>query len=134
MTPLLACMGLVASLYHLPPRVLPSILAVEGGRPGTVHHNTDGSDDLGPMQVNSRWLPAVARYTGLAEADARARLLAVPCFNVAVAGAILRAALDETGGDLLRAVGNYHSHTATLNQLYQAKVLSAATALFPDRR
>ena len=52
--PFVACMALVASLYNLPPRVLPSIHAVEGGQIGTVHLNTDGSEDLGFMQVNTR--------------------------------------------------------------------------------
>ncbi len=32
--PYLACMALVASIYHLPPRVLPSIHTIEGGWPG----------------------------------------------------------------------------------------------------
>ena len=58
-------MALVASLYNLPPRVLPSIHAVEGGRPGTVHVNADASQDLGVMQVNTRWVPALSAYTGL---------------------------------------------------------------------
>jgi hypothetical protein len=58
--PYLACMALVASLYGLPPRVLPSIQAVEGGRLGTVHQNRNGSEDLGVMQVNTLLLPALA--------------------------------------------------------------------------
>lgn len=130
---LLACFSLVATLYGLPPRVLPAILRVEGGGIGTVHHNTDGSDDLGPMQINTRWLPALARYTGLPEAELRRRLLQVPCFNIAIGGAVLRTALDETGGDLLRAIGNYHSHTPALNLTYQAKVVGAAAKLFPPQ-
>ena len=41
--PYLACMALVASIYHLPPRVLPSIQRIEGGRPGLVSPNANGS-------------------------------------------------------------------------------------------
>lgn len=130
MTPLLACMAVVAQVYALPPRVLPAIMVVESGGRAVIHRNADGSEDLGLMQVNSRWLPAVSRYTGLAEAEVRRRLLTVPCFNVAVAGAILRAALDETAGDLMRAVGNYHSHTPARNGAYQGLVLGAAARLF----
>ena len=33
----------------------------------------------------------------------------------------MRIYLDETGGDLMRAVGNYHSHTPALNQDYQSR-------------
>ena len=128
--PFLACMALVAQLYSLPPRVLPSIQAVEGGGPGTVHRNTDNSFDLGVMQINTLWLAPLARYTRLDPADVRDRLLHRPCFNIAAAGLILRTYLDETQGDLMRAVGNYHSHTPLLNQTYQAKVRDAAAAMF----
>lgn len=129
-------MALVASLYDLPPRVLPSIHAVEGGRPGSVHPNADGSEDLGVMQVNTLWLPGLSRYTGLPAAAVRLRLIARPCFNIAAAGLIMRTYLDETGGDLMRAVGDYHSHTPALNRDYQARVRGAALRLFevPARR
>jgi len=137
-TPYLACMALVAQAYALPPRVLPSIQAVEGGRPGIVHPNTDGTQDLGIMQVNTLWLPTLARTTELPPAEVRERLLTRPCYNIAAAGLILRTYLDETRGNLLRAIGNYHSHTRLLNRRYQARVLRSAAALFlpyrPGRR
>ena len=128
--PYLACMALVAQLYALPPRVLPSIQAVEGGAPGVVSRNTNGSEDLGVMQVNSLWIGPLARYTGLDGATVRERLIVRPCFNVAAAGSILRLYLDQAGGDLMRAVGDYHSHTAPLHDAYMAKVIQAATRLF----
>ena len=128
--PFLACMSLVAHLYALPPRVLPSIQAVEGGRPGTIHRNTDGSADLGVMQVNTLWVPALVRYTRTDAETVRRRLLGEPCYNIAAAGAIMRTYLDEARGDLMRAVGDYHSHTAALNRLYQGEVLQAATLMF----
>ncbi len=128
--PYVACMALVASLYHLPPRVLPSIHVVEGGQTATVHVNTDGSEDLGWMQINTRWLPVLSRYTGQAEAFVRQSLLTRPCYNIAAAGMILRTYLDETRGDLMQAVGDYHSHTPALNLSYQDKVLRSAGTLF----
>jgi hypothetical protein len=128
--PFVTCMVLVSSAYHLPPRVLPSIQAVEGGGIGVVHRNADGSEDLGVMQINTVWLPALSRLTHLSEADIRGRLLDKPCFNVAAAGLILRFYLTETRGDLLRAIGNYHSHTPVLNLAYQAQVLQSANAMF----
>ncbi len=128
--PFLACMALTASFYHLPPRVLPAIQMVEGGRVGIVSRNTDGSDDLGMMQVNTLWLPALSRRSGLTVAAVRARLVGDACFNISAAGAILRTYLDETQGDLMRAVGDYHSHTLALNQSYQISVRAAAGRLF----
>src|SRR3954470_17199393 len=131
--PYVACMAVVAQVYTLPPRVLPAIQRVEGGAPGLVHQNENGTEDLGVMQVNTIWLPYLSRYSGLPPAEVRERLLNRVCFNVAAAGLIMRIYLDETGGDLMRAVGNYHSHTPALNLAYQSKVLQSATALFGGR-
>ena len=128
--PYLACMALVANLYTLPPRVLPSIQAVEGGRPGLASPNSNGSEDLGIMQINTLWLPVLARYTGLAQAEVRERLLHRPCFNIAAAGLVMRTYLDEARGDLMLAIGNYHSHTPARNQSYQTKVRQSAAKLF----
>lgn len=131
--PYLACMVLVAKFYALPPRVLPAIQAVEGGRAGTVSLNTDGSADLGVMQVNTRWIPALAVDAKLPVATVRARLIFDACFNIAAAGAIMRTYLNETHNNLMRAIGDYHSHTAILNQRYQVQVMSAATTMFQTR-
>jgi hypothetical protein len=132
--PYLACMAFIASFNHLPPRVLPSIMAVEGGQIGVPHLNTDGSEDLGPMQVNTRWLPAISKATGQPMALVRARLLNQPCFNIAAAGAILRVYLNEANGNLMLAIGYYHSHTQTLNLTYQRQVVAAARTLFARPR
>jgi len=132
--PFLRCMVLAASFYGLPPRVLPSIQAVEGGAPNVVHYDTDGTEDLGVMQVNTLWLPALARVTHLTAEAVRARLLGDACFNIAAAAAILRTYLNETH-DLMRAIGDYHSHTPVLNESYQLEVMAAARRLFvPAKR
>ncbi|HVC59329.1 MAG TPA: lytic transglycosylase domain-containing protein [Acetobacteraceae bacterium] len=128
--PYLACMASAAVFYHLPPRVLPSIQAVEGGRPGLVHINQDGSRDLGVMQVNTRWVRPLAWQTRMPPAEARQRLLLDPCFNIAVAGAIMRIYLNEAEGNLLRAVGYYHSHSAPLANAYRLRVVASAARLF----
>ena len=132
--PYLACMGLVASIYHLPPRVLPAIQAVEGGGPGVVHQNGNRTEDLGVMQVNTTWLLPLARYTHGSIATVYIRLRDEPCYNVAAAGAIMRTYLDETHGDLMRAIGNYHSHTSMLNVAYQALVVKSAQRIFTRLR
>ena len=76
--PYVACMLAVASAQHLPPRVLPAIRAVEGGAVGTVSQNRDGSQDLGLMQINTRWLPVLAQRTGRDEVTLRQALLQNP--------------------------------------------------------
>ena len=128
--PFLACMAAAAAFYHLPPRVLPSIQVVEGGAPGMVSRNSDGSSDLGVMQVNTLWIPKFANITHMTPDAVRARLIADPCFNIAAAAAIMRLYLGEANGDVVRAVGAYHSHTPWRAASYRDKVLQAATRLF----
>jgi soluble lytic murein transglycosylase-like protein len=109
-------------------------MAVEGGPIGVPHLNTDGSEDLGIMQVNTRWLPAVSRASGLPTTLVRMRLLTQPCFGINVAGAILRAYVNEAHGNLMLAIGYYHSHTGALNLTYQRQVMHAAQIMFGRRR
>jgi hypothetical protein len=128
--PFLACMAATAAFYHLPPRVLPAIQAVEGGRVGVVHVNTDGTEDLGVMQVNTRWIKILSATVEASAEATRARLIQDACFNIAASGAILRTYLNEAEGDLMLAVGYYHSHTPVIRQAYLARVMRSAAALF----
>ena len=131
--PFLACMIAAAQIASFPPRVLPSIQAVEGGWPGAVHANADGSADLGLMQVNTLWVPVVARALGLGPAEVRARLVDDGCFSIRIAGAILWDYRRARGGDLMLAIGDYHSHTVPLNRAYQAMVTARAGRLFGEK-
>jgi len=128
--PYLACMLAVSQFYHLPPRVLPSIQAVEAGRPGTISRNFNGTGDLGVLQVNSTWVPYLARAWEIPPSMVARRLIEDACFNIVSAGAIMRIYLDETRGDVVRAVGYYHSHTPERASLYQIRVIRASFALF----
>jgi hypothetical protein len=128
--PYAACMALVASFYNLPPRVLPSIQAVEGGRPGIVRSNADGSQDLGVMQVNTLWVPAVSHATHMPVIRVRALLRSHACFNINVAGWILSGYIAQERGDLMQAIGDYHSHTRPLNADYQDRVLRSADRMY----
>jgi hypothetical protein len=128
--PFLACMATAAAFYHLPPRVLPSIQAVEGGRPGLIQVNTNGSADLGLMQINTVWIGPLAQYAHLERQALIDRLVNNPCFNIAAAAAIMRLYLNEADGNLMIAIGYYHSHTPTLGIAYQQKVLAVAGTLF----
>jgi hypothetical protein len=126
-------MLLTSSVCHLSPRVLPAIWAVEGGQTGSMRLNKDKSEDLGVMQINTLWIASLAGRAGLPQAVVRNRLVYDSCFNIAAAGMIMRIYLNETKGDLLLAVGNYHSHTPILNQTYQVKVMDAARTMFASR-
>ncbi|MBM3097556.1 lytic transglycosylase domain-containing protein [Gluconobacter cerinus] len=126
----LACMLASALHYRIPPRVLPAIQRVEGGVMGRVSQNKDGSVDIGLMQINSRWILPISSMLHQSPAQIATRLALEPCFNVAAAAMILRTALDSEHGNLMRAIGDYHSRTVPLNMAYQRKVLAAATELY----
>jgi hypothetical protein len=55
-------MTTAVAFYQLPPRVLRSIQAVEGERPGLVHMNANETADPGVMQVNAAWVQLSAQY------------------------------------------------------------------------
>lgn len=69
---LAACILMAAQNYSVPPSVLLGIYQVEGGAVGqAVGPNDNGSYDLGPMQINTIWLPELARHWGVSEATAK---------------------------------------------------------------
>lgn len=132
MIPYLKCMLIVAATTGLPPRVLPVIQSIEGGAPGMIRPDSNGTADLGVMQVNTIWIPALANHARLSEAQTKTLLINDACFNIAAAALILRTYLAEEHGDLLPALGDYHSHTPALNTAYTALAERKAGELFED--
>ncbi len=100
---LAACVLYAAAHYGIPPALLSSVVAVEGGGRGIVRHNTDGSEDLGWAQINTVWLPQLRQY-GIG----REELLREPCINVGIAAWILR-------GDYLRCGGVWRGALSAYN-------------------
>lgn len=122
---LAACLLIAAQTYSIPPAVLLGIYQVEGGRIGQeVGPNKNGSYDLGPMQINTVWVPMLADEWGVGEATAKKWIRDDPCTNVGVAAWILRRNLNETG-DLARSIANYHSKTPTIGGAYKRKVVGS---------
>lgn len=93
----------------------------EGGWIGADVANRDGSHDLGPLQVNSWWIPKIAKVTGQPASLVRYWLKNDACFNVDVARWIFLTALSTTR-DYWKAVGAYHSPTATKQRMYVSAV------------
>ena len=139
-----ACVQSSAASYHLPEPLIWSIMRVEGGEVGTASHNSNGTDDLGPMQVNTTWLPRLAEWYSSApqlkgmgvkqrQVALRRMLLTDACFNVSIGSYILRRGMDEAGSnDFWGGVGNYHSHTTHLKRRYQFLVAQAAKRLYGE--
>jgi hypothetical protein len=127
--PVMRCIDAAASAYRLPPTMLVILLSVEGGSLGRVSHNTNGTVDIGPMQVNQIWLPVIAKHWRATEADSFAALRDNFCANVEAGAWILRQAMDQAHGDFWEGVGYYHSRNPGYKDAYLRSVLRAALRL-----
>lgn len=119
--PTKSCIESAARRYHLSLKLFRGVLRTEDGHVGQVHHNRNGSVDIGPAQINSIWLPAL-RKVGIT----KHMLLTNGCLNIRVGAWILAKAMK--GADPSRPaqfwehVGDYNSHTPRLNKRYAAMV------------
>jgi hypothetical protein len=123
------CITAAAEAYREPPAVLLVLLNVEGGSLGQVSYNTNGTVDIGPMQVNQIWLTDVAAHWRTTLLAAYAALRDNFCANVEAGAWILRQALDEAHGDFWEGVGYYHSHHAEYKRSYLRAVLTQVLRL-----
>ena len=120
-----SCLIEASHYYKIPPAAMIGILHVEGGRIGRESGpNSDGSYDLGPMQINTQWLPELARAWGVSVRKARAVLRDDGCMNVKVAAWILHKNISEAGS-VYTGIAHYHSVTPELGKPYAAKVMAA---------
>lgn len=116
---------LAAQTYSVPPAVMVGIHQVEGGKVGqAVGPNDNGSYDLGPMQINTIWIPTLAEKWGVSEDTALRWVRDDPCTNMGVSAWILRTHLNEAGS-LSRAIAHYHSRTPKFGHPYKGRVVKA---------
>ena len=121
---LAACLLAAAHTYQVPPAVMIGIMHVEGGRVGQeAGPNINGTYDLGPMQVNTRWLPELARAWHVDLRTARAAVRDDGCMNVKIAAWILHKNISDTGS-LYEGIAHYHSATPWLGKPYANKVVA----------
>ena len=117
------CITGAAKLYRLPPAMLVILLNVEGGSLGRVSPNTNGTVDIGPIQVNQIWLPEIAAHWSTTISDAYKALRDNFCANVEAGSWILRRDLDEARDNFWEGIGYYHSHTPEHKSRYLRDVL-----------
>jgi hypothetical protein len=123
------CLVAAGNAYHEPAAILVILLNVEGGRLGSVSQNTNGTADIGAMQVNDTWLPKLAAHWSTTPSAAYTALRDNFCANVEAGAWILRQGLDEAGGDFWTGVGYYHSHDPAYRRGYLRAVLQQALRL-----
>lgn len=119
-----ACLMMAAQTYQVPPQVLVGILHVEGGKVGQQVRNTNGTYDLGPMQINTLWTKELAKEWGVSRSAAQTLIRDDACTNINVAAWILRRNLNETKS-LPKAIAWYNSRTPHIGYKYKRKVLAA---------
>jgi hypothetical protein len=124
-----ACIYAAAQRADLPPPLLMSVLRVEAGHEGTRSHNRNGTDDLGPGQINSAWLDLVARAADRPKEEIEQLLQWDGCFNIKVTAGILRHEIDQAP-DFWTGVGHYHSHRPAECLKYIGRVVETARRLF----
>jgi hypothetical protein len=123
------CLKAAADLHHVPAGLLVLLINVEAGRLGAVSQNSNGTVDIGPMQVNDTWVPKIARHWR-ASTDASYQALRDSfCANVEGGAWILRQALDEARGSLWEGVALYHSHAPIHKLEYMRLVYAQAMRL-----
>jgi hypothetical protein len=123
------CLKAAADLHHVPARLLVLLINVEAGRLEAVSQNSNGTVDIGPMQVNDTWIPKIARHWRTSTDASYQALRNSFCANVEGGAWILRQALDEARGILWEGVALYHSHAPIHKQEYMRLVYAQAMRL-----
>jgi len=114
-----ACFNAEAQRQSLEPWRLLAVMKTENGRIGSFTLNTDGSYDIGPMQVNSVHLPELSKTFGVGQASLAQLLAYDGCFNVAIGAYLLRLRTNEANGDFWWGIGGYNSR----NHLHSSKYI-----------
>jgi len=117
----IVCSISAAAQYGIPANVMLAVAERENGRPGLARRNSNGTDDLGAMQLNTAYIASLRRY-GITPADA----LAPGCYSYNLAAWRIRGHIAHDKGDLWTRAANYHSYTPAKNQIYRASLIESA--------
>jgi len=130
-----ACIAAAAAMFQVPETLLWTILKTEGGRVGACEPQSNHTHDCGPAQINAEtWVPRLALALHRPSDEVRSSIRDDGCFNVWVAGYVLRANIRMVKGNVWDAAGRYNSATPTYKLAYQAKLLDNYDSLFVRRR
>lgn len=116
--PYASCFDQAAARYQVDPVLLRAIARVESGfNPAAIGKNAS-SEDIGVMQINSSWLPTLARH-GISREH-----LFDPCLNIHIGAWVLSQNIASMGATW-KAVGAYNARSEDKRQVYVGKVWKA---------
>ncbi|MGY4837965.1 lytic transglycosylase domain-containing protein [Burkholderia pyrrocinia] len=120
------CLDDAAAYHRVNPLLLRSIAAVESGfNPSAVNVNSNGSTDLGLMQINTWWLAKLAPY-GITRTD-----LLDACKSAYIGAWILSQNISKLGLTWT-AVGAYNAVTPAKRLRYARRVYDKLNQLSQD--
>jgi soluble lytic murein transglycosylase-like protein len=106
------CLDDAARYHRVSVQILRAIAQQESGmRPYVTSRNADGSEDIGLMQINSSWLPKLARF-GITRQH-----LFDACVNAYVGTWILASNIKQFG-PTWKAVGAYNAVSSNKQIIY----------------
>lgn len=105
--------------YNVPTGLIELVAKhMEGGKPGMKNSNTNGSFDMGVMQINSIHLKELSQY-GIDEDS----LVNDVCTNIDV-GTFLLAREIKRAGSFAKGLSHYHSRTEKHAKKYLSRALN----------
>ncbi|WP_414450197.1 transglycosylase SLT domain-containing protein [Burkholderia sp. 22PA0099] len=117
------CIDDAAAFEHVSVGLMRAIAQVESGtRTNVINTNSNGTTDIGLMQINSSWLPRLARE-GITEQS-----LLDPCTNAYVGAWILSQNIRQYG-PTWNAVGAYNASSPDKRLAYAQKVYDTAQSI-----
>ncbi|CAB3805136.1 hypothetical protein LMG28688_06122 [Paraburkholderia caffeinitolerans] len=106
------CIDDAAAYRHISPRLVRAIAQQESGmRANAINVNANGSEDIGLMQINSSWLPKLARF------GIQREHLFNACVNAYVGTWILASNFRQFG-PTWKAVGAYNATSSSRQLIY----------------
>lgn len=112
------CAIIAAVKYEVPVNIVLAVAEKEGGAPGLLSKNSNGTFDVGAMQLNTHYLEDLKKY-GISAED-----VAQPgCYSFDLAAWRLRGHLQHDNDDLWTRAANYHSRTPKYNRIYRADLI-----------
>ncbi len=110
------CFEEAGKMYGINPLILRSIARVESNFvPETINKNSNGTFDIGLMQINTVWKPVLG--------EQRWKYLGDACYNTKTGAWILATCINKYGYNW-KAIGCYNSQTPKKSEAYSRKVFS----------